>query len=267
MMDAFEDIYISSITVISGVRPSGRSVNQSTAGRPKSGLLFIAGGEVCFCAQNMRQMYVKTGELLFIPKGCKYKMHYAAARTIFVLVNLEIFDAKGNDVLLSKDLEILARDDSSSRIAQIMANLELCGSSKHRTALFRKKELVYKLLGEVYKIGSIPFLSQQVHPQIFAGVLLLEQSFLESLPVIRFAEASGVSISLFRMLFSKQFGMSPIQYRNRLRIDRAVTILSEGSCTVSEAAYACGFENVGYFCRCYKKITGETPQETKLRNS
>ena len=84
---------------------------------------------------------------------------------------------------------------------------------------------------------------------------------------IAFAEASGISISLFRALFSKQFGMSPVQYRNRLRIDRAAVILSEGSCTVSEAAYACGFENIGYFCRCYKKFMEETPMETKLRSN
>ena len=31
---------------------------------------------------------------------------------------------------------------------------------------------------------------------------------------------------------------------------------------VAEAAYACGFENIGYFCRYYKKITGEMPSET-----
>lgn len=122
-------------------------------------------------------------------------------------------------------------------------------------------------MGTVYEIGSIPSIKLQKHQQIFAGVLLLEQSYLENLPVSKFAEASGISISLFRTLFSKQFGMSPVQYRNRLRIDRAAVILSEGSCTVSEAAYACGFENIGYFCRCYNKFMGETPMETKLRSN
>lgn len=266
MMDAFEDFCVSDITLISGVRPSGRTIDHSMVGRSNNGILFIFCGEACFWMQNKQQITVKTGELLFIPKACKYIMQYTAPSTTFVLINLEMFDKKGNDFLLSKNIEILARDDACTRITPIMAQLEMCGASQALTARFRRKELVYKLLGEVYRIGSLPSLSNQGYPQIRAGVLLLEQSFLENLPVIRFAEASGVSISLFRSLFGKQYGMSPIQYRNRLRIDRAAVILSEGSCTVSEAAYACGFENIGYFCRCYKKITGETPLETKLRS-
>lgn len=264
-MEAFEDIYISDATVLSGIRPAGRSTNNLT-GRKTNGLLYIWSGEANFWECSGQTLTAQSGELIFIPKGCCYKMQYTAPNTTFVLINLEILDKCGKDFLLSKTITLLAKDGTSHRIAGIMAKLELCGGVQSLFTLFRRKELVYKLLGAVYEIGSMPSIKPQKYQQIFAGVLLLEQSYLENLPVARFAEASGISISLFRSLFSKQYGMSPIQYRNRLRIDRAVALLSEGSCTVSEAAYACGFENIGYFCRCYKKIMGETPLETKLRN-
>lgn len=265
MMEIFEDICISDATVMSGVRPAGRSINHLT-GRKKNGLLYIWSGEASFQECSEQALTAKSGELIFIPKGCCYKMQYTAPNTTFVLINLDILDKCGKDFLLSKSITLLATDDASHRIAGIMAKLELCGAVQNLFALFRRKELVYKLLGAVYEIGSMPSIKPQKYQQIFAGVLLLEQSYLENLPVSSFAKASGISVSLFRSLFSKQYGMSPIQYRNRLRIDRARTFLSEGGCTVSEVAYACGFENIGYFCRCYKKITGETPMETKLRN-
>ena len=266
MMEAFEDIYISDATVLSGIRPAGRSTN-NLAGRKNNGLLYIWSGEVLFSEHAGQSLIAKSGELIYIPKGCCYKMQYTAPNTTFVLINLEIFDKSGKVFLLSKAVTLLATDGASRRIAGIMADLERCGAVQNLFALFRRKELVYKLLGTVFEFGSIPTIKPQKYQQIFAGVLLLEQSYLENLPVARFAEASGISISLFRSLFSKQYGMSPIQYRNLLRIDRAAAILSEGCCTVSEAAYACGFENIGYFCRCYKKIMGETPLETKLRNN
>ena len=265
-MEAFEDIYISDATVLSGIRPAGRSANNS-AGRKNNGLLYIWRGAALFSEYSGHGFVAQSGELIYIPKGCRYKMQYTAPDSTFVLINLEIFDKHGKDFLFSKEIMFLAKDSTSHRIAGIMAELERCGAVQSLPALFRRKELIYKLLGTVYELGSIPSIMPQKYQQIFAGVLLLEQSYLENLPVARFAEASGISISLFRSLFSKQYGMSPVQYRNRLRIDRATDILSEGSCTVSEAAYACGFENIGYFCRCYKKITGETPLETKLRNS
>ena len=264
-MEAFEDIYISDASVLSGIRPAGRS-NIHPAGRKKSGLLYIWNGEAVFWEQSGKVLTARSNQLIFIPKGCCYKMQYTAPNTTFVLVNLEIFDKWGKDFLLSKAISLLATDDAAHRIAGIMTKLELCGGIQTQFSLFRRKELVYKLLGAIYEIGSMPSIKPQKYQQIFPGVLLLEQSYLENLPIGRFAEACGISISSFRSLFSKQYGMSPVQYRNRLRIDKAVAILSEGGCTVAEAAYACGFENIGYFCRCYKKITGETPQETKHRN-
>ncbi len=264
-MEAFEDIFISNATILSGVRPAGRSTN-NLAGRKNNGLLYIWNGEALFSEHAGQSLTAQSGELIFIPKGCCYKMQYTAPDTTFVLINLEIFDRSGKDFLLSKAITLLATDDTSHRIAGIMAELERCSAVQSLSALFRRKELVYKLLNTVYEIGFIPSIKPQKYPQIFAGVRLLEQSYLENLPVARFAEASNISVSLFRSLFGKQYGISPIQYRNRLRIDRAAAILAEGSCTVSEAAYACGFENIGYFCRYYKKITGETPLETKRRN-
>lgn len=264
-MEAFEDIYISDATVLSGIRPAGRSTNR-LAGRKNNGLFYIWSGEALFSERTEQSFTARSGELIYIPKGCCYKMQYTAPNTTFVLIDLEMFDKCHKDFLLSKSIALLATDDSSRRIAGIMAELELCSAVQSLPALFRRKALVYKLLGVVYEMGFMPTIKPQKYPQILAGVRLLEQSYLENLPVSRFAEASNISISLFRSLFGKQYGMSPVQYRNRLRIDRAAIILSEGSCTVSEAAYACGFENIGYFCRYYKKITGETPTETKHRN-
>ena len=96
------------------------------------------------------------------------------------------------------------------------------------------------------------------------GVLLLKQTYLENLPVEVFAKKSNISVGAFRQLFHKQYNMSPVQYRNHLRISRAQQLLQHGDCSVAEVAYECGFENVGYFCRYYKKITGQTPHQSKL---
>lgn len=98
---------------------------------------------------------------------------------------------------------------------------------------------------------------------IAEGVKLLRQTYLENLPIETFAKQSNVSLSAFRQLFNKQYGMSPLRYRNMLRIKRVRQLLENGDCTVAEVAYASGFENVGYFCRYYKKVTGKTPKQTK----
>ncbi len=264
---ALEDLHVRNIQIISGIRPAGRTVDNSGTGRSHHGFFYIWSGEAQFFAEDKQTVTVSEGELLLIPKGYRYKMQYTAPSTTFVLVDLDMYAPGGQETALTDELMILAKDDEGGHIARIMTSFELCGVSKNIRATLRKKELLYRLLGFLYQTDTLLSAPAQGDTRILAGTRLLEQSYLENLPIARFAEACSLSISAFRALFRQQYGMSPLQYRNRLRIDRAATLLSEGSCTVSEAAYACGFENVGYFCRYYKRITGTVPSAAKKRNS
>jgi AraC-like DNA-binding protein len=55
-------------------------------------------------------------------------------------------------------------------------------------------------------------------------------------------------------------GMSAIQYLNSYRLKIAHTMLQSTGVRIREIAYACGFEDVGYFCRLYKRKFGMTPK-------
>jgi two-component system response regulator YesN len=125
---------------------------------------------------------------------------------------------------------------------------------------------MYCLLGLIYKGETHLTKDGTVDSRISRGVSLLEQTYLENLPIEQYAKTSNVSVNTFRRIFEKCFGMSPIKYRNLMRMDRARALLYEGSFTVAEVTYAVGFENVGYFCRYYRQTFGETPTETKRNN-
>jgi AraC-like DNA-binding protein len=59
-------------------------------------------------------------------------------------------------------------------------------------------------------------------------------------------------------LFSKETGISLLEYINTLRIEEGKKLLKSG-CEVSEAAEKCGFRSSGAFIRVFKKFTGITP--------
>ena len=261
----FEDLSVKDIFVISGIRPSGRMVDHTANGRIRHGLLYIWNGQTVFYNTDSTTVTVNSGELVYIPKGKKYKMEYIADRTTFVLVDFVELTRDGAPAVLSSSIITIAKDDDSKRIARIMTDFELCSATQNVAALFRRKELVYKLLGAVYSSDAPRERELKRNSKILAGVRLLEETYVENLPISKFAEACHVSENTFRSLFNKQFGSSPVQYRNKLRIGRARTLISEGSCTVAEAAYSTGFDNVGYFCRLYKRLTGETPSQTRER--
>ena len=261
----YDDLRISDISVISGVRPCGRAVDHSIHGRSRCGIVYVFRGETVFSENGKANVVVSSEEIAYLPKGAKYKMKYTAQETTFVVVNFELFDERGEDVALFSDITPLGKDDVAHRIAKIMMAFELCGVSRTVDALLRKKELMYRLLGMICSMRSGVLHGEDIHSQIREGVTLLELTYLENLPVARYAEASHVSVSTFRALFQRQFGTSPLKYRNALRIERARELLREGSFTVAEVAYASGFENLGYFCRYYRQLTGESPSKTRKK--
>lgn len=66
--------------------------------------------------------------------------------------------------------------------------------------------------------------------------------------------------SLFRK-WKKESKETINQKITALRLDEAIRLIKEEDITISEAAYAVGFNHTSYFSKAFKKIYGVTPQE------
>lgn len=60
-------------------------------------------------------------------------------------------------------------------------------------------------------------------------------------------------------IFLQAFGITPLQYVNSLRIDRACRLLAETVRPVAGIAAELGIDDPVYFCRLFRKHTGVTP--------
>lgn len=256
------DLSAYGIAVIAGERSHGRCVDHSSLGRQSNGILYIYSGEATFAWDGGRAYY-SDGDLVFLSKGAKYRMTYTAERTSFVVVNFELRDREGQALSFFEGIVKPQMHQRREEIKRLMDAFCACADLQGLGVLLRRKELLYRALGMILMSGNELDARGGTLGRIAEGVRLLEQTYLENLPISTFAEASRVSVTHFRNLFQRQFSMSPLKYRIRLRIERAYELLSEGDFTVSEAAYASGFENLGYFSRCYRSIVGQSPAETK----
>jgi DNA-binding response OmpR family regulator len=63
---------------------------------------------------------------------------------------------------------------------------------------------------------------------------------------------------LFRRI-KQLFGESPSDLIRRMRVEEGERLLTEGSATVTDVAYAVGFNSLSYFCRCFQEMYGKTP--------
>ena len=60
-------------------------------------------------------------------------------------------------------------------------------------------------------------------------------------------------------LFHKSFGLTPLEYLNAQRLERAKSLLRNPRLTVAEVAYQSGFNDPGYFTKKFRQQTGITP--------
>jgi CheY-like chemotaxis protein len=71
---------------------------------------------------------------------------------------------------------------------------------------------------------------------------------------------------LFRRI-KQLFGESPSDLIRRMRVEEGARLLMEGSATVTDVAYAVGFNSLSYFCHCFQESYGLTPAAYRSRVS
>ena len=73
------------------------------------------------------------------------------------------------------------------------------------------------------------------------------------------AAVAGLSQFHFSRVFKETVGVSPNQYVNRCRIEKAKQMLHQRQIKIGRVATACGYRNLSYFVRQFRKVTGVTP--------
>ena len=89
----------------------------------------------------------------------------------------------------------------------------------------------------------------------------IHEHIAEEIDVKELADVASVTKTYFIRLFKQEFGLSPIQYINRKKVERAQLLLFTTDNSVKEVAYKLGFSDHSYFIRLFRKIASITPQE------
>jgi AraC-like DNA-binding protein/DNA-binding response OmpR family regulator len=89
----------------------------------------------------------------------------------------------------------------------------------------------------------------------------LHQNYARPLARWEIAEAVGVSEDYLSRVFSRELGLSPWDYLNRYRMQRAKELLRCTNDSIRSIAHQVGFKDQAYFSRVFRKQTGSSPNE------
>ena len=97
------------------------------------------------------------------------------------------------------------------------------------------------------------------YSKVHAAITFIQDNLTSNLSNSELAALCNLSEPYFRKCFKLATGLSPVEYKNYIRIKRACECLKNGDESIDRVATVAGFINVGYFCETFKKIMGVTP--------
>lgn len=85
--------------------------------------------------------------------------------------------------------------------------------------------------------------------------------YAEDLNLTFFAEMFSLSKNYLSGLFKKESGMTLTDYIHQVRIRRAITMINSSSLPITTVAASCGYNDMNYFIRLFKRTYGMSPKQ------
>lgn len=123
------------------------------------------------------------------------------------------------------------------------------------------KELLLLLINSHYSENLASIFGDMFSPQQVEFKNVIENHLFEDLSIEDLAIICGLSLSTFKRTFAKHFEESPKKYINRRRLEKAKDLLEQTDQRVSEIAYDCGFNDLGYFSKSFQAFYSMSPSE------
>lgn len=148
---------------------------------------------------------------------------------------------------------------SVSHIGGFISDLQKIKSAHETGNELMSISFFYKFCAEIQQICQKRYFPKE--QRIFEFKQYIDSHYTEKGCLSRAVANSGLSSRRFTELFRILFDMTPNRYIIFRRIDYAKTLLTSNMFSVSFVAEQCGFSDVYYFSKTFKKETGVVPSK------
>jgi len=228
---------------------------------------YVVSGQGEFIVNDVRYA-VKGGDLICVQKGSKESANVNPNDLMdCYCVNVFAKDTAGNDV-----------DFPFQTVTHIGIHEDLIALFQNLTAVWMLHEPCYRLKARAIfmlilaKCYQLVFCSSQKNngsasnrKRIEMVMQYILSHYNEPISIKEMAKMTKLSPLYFGKLFKQETGKTFREYLNVIRVNQAENLLNSGLYTVSEAAVHCGFSDVFYFSKVFKKYRGISPSEILKR--
>lgn len=232
------------------------------SGRSHYGIVYVISGKAKYRFYGGETVEVTDGDLLFLSPDAAYSI-VTDNEFRHQTVNFDINKANSTLGILGGKYYML-KTENAGNIKQCFERLT--GIWQSRKACFEMQAIgcLYELLTAFY-LNYTGKISSPATQRLVLVKEYIDKHFDEPICLEDLAKLANMSVTNFRREWKKRYTEAPLQYRDSIRLYYAREYLDIGYYNVTTIAEKCGFDDVSYFIRFFKKKTGMTPCEYKKR--
>ena len=217
-------------------------------------LLYLEGCSITYTDKRGNIFTARSGDIVYTPVGSEYKAQlwdFVSADAHTAGINFLLLSEQGEPMVLSEGIQIFqgGQKNALSLLFRQALQFDLHPSYVH------SRILLMEILS-----GLADRATDKALPKYMTCALEYLSGHLEENPsVAKLAEFCGISQVYFRRQFKGCMGMTPLEYRNCMRLNRARSYLEYGDISVQEIAEMLGYSTVSHFIKVFKAQFGCTP--------
>lgn len=227
-------------------------------------LLYFVQGKGTVYADRIHHP-VEAGDLAVINSGNLHSVYTTEPPCLYYCLIMDKNFCDDNQVdVETRQFRPVVRDDKIGRIfRQLVAEMEsrqLYYQSAVKAAAAQLLVELGRNWAESQDFGTPAGKKSAV---VKAAIGFIRQHYKEPLTVDAIGSAIGFSKYYLCHVFKEVTGETLVEYIQYLRCNEARRLLASGEHNVGEAARLCGFQNLSYFSKIYRRYMGESPRNKK----
>ena len=244
-------------------------------------IFYIVEGEAMLHLPE-EDVLLKPGYMYMIPA---FVIHSYECHGVFKLYYIHMYEGFKNEVNLQDTYELPTEVRAGNSIRQLFAyvssqypdamlpepdpkSYDTSAQTSNYVERYMNMELWEKMELRGAMLMIMSHFIREAKPHIWTSdermkqvLRYIHEHIADRIDVEDLADMASITKTYFIRLFKQEFGLSPVQYINLKKVERAQLLLYTTDCSVKEVAYKLGFSDHSYFIRLFHKVAGITPQE------
>lgn len=176
------------------------------------------------------------------------------------------------NALLSENHLLISRYSNGSAVSLLADRMFEAMEKEYDGYEFTVKGLLFQILGELIKgkcysdKSDINTVYAKRTRQLKNSLRLIRSNYQRPISLEELAAQADMSPKYFCRFFKEMVNRTPIDYLNYYRTERACEMLISGESNITEIALDCGFNDLSYFIKTFKKYKGLSPKQYQKAN-